>query len=138
MSATKIEGDRHSVRQGVAAGTTIVAAILLLTAGILSIVQGIAAVASDEIFVVGLEYTYSFDVTTWGWIHLVVGVLAVVTALALMTGATWARVVGVCLAGLSIVANFLWLPYYPVWAIVVIALDVLVIWAIGTWDTGRT
>jgi hypothetical protein len=94
-------------------------------------------VASDEIFVVGIEYTYSFDVTTWGWIHLVVGVLVVITALGLMTGATWARVVGMSLAGLSIIANFLWLPYYPVWAIVVIALDILVIWAIGTWDTGR-
>ena len=137
MHATQTGIDEHPVRQGIAAGTTIAAAALLLIAGVVSLVQGISAVAADELFVVGVEYTYAFDVTTWGWIHIVVGILVIVAAFGLFAGAAWARMAGIALAGLSILANFLWLPYYPVWAIVVIALDVVVIWAIATWDPDR-
>ncbi len=99
--------------------------------------QGIAAVASDDLLVIGVEYTYQFDTTAWGWIHIVLGVVLVISAIGLMTGATWARVVAVCIAALSILANFLWLPYYPLWSILIIALDVVVIWAVTTWDTAR-
>ncbi|NLU84686.1 hypothetical protein [Rhodococcus sp. HNM0569] len=123
------------VKQGFAAGTTVAAAVILGVAGVISVLQGIAAIAADELFVTGLEYTYAFDVTGWGWVHLIVGALVVVTAFALLTGATWARIAAVTLAGLSIIANFLWLPYYPLWAILVIALDIVVIWAIATWDS---
>lgn len=129
--------DPLDARQGFAGLTTVVAAILLAVAGILAILQGIAAIASDEIFVTGLNYTYAFDVTTWGWVHLIVGILVVLTAFALMTGKTWARVTAVVLAGLSIIVNFVWLPYYPLWGILVIALDVVVIWAVSTWDGKR-
>lgn len=132
--AQDLPSGAHPVKQGVAGLTTVIAAILLAVAGILSVLQGIAAIASDEIFVTGIQYTYAFDVTGWGWVHLIVGVLVVLTAFALMTGATWARVTAVVLAGLSIVVNFVWLPYYPLWGIMVIALDVVVIWAVSTWD----
>lgn len=126
-----------SVKQGFAAGTSIAAAILLVTVGLLQIFQGISAVAKDNVLVFGPEYTYSFDVTTWGWIHLVVGILIALTGFFLMTGATWARIAAIFLAALSIIANFLWLPYYPLWSILIIALDVVVIWAVTTWDTDR-
>ncbi|QNG20975.1 hypothetical protein G4H71_08755 [Rhodococcus triatomae] len=135
MSTRSSSTSGSPVRQGIAMGTTLVAAALLLVAGIVSLFQGIAAVASDEIFVVGIDYTYAFDVTTWGWIHIVVGVLVIIAAFGLITGATWARVAAIVLASLSIIANFLWLPYYPLWAILVIALDVVVIWAVATWDS---
>ncbi|AUM19402.1 hypothetical protein QYS60_20830 [Rhodococcus sp. GXMU-t2271] len=126
-----------SVRQGVAAGTSIGAAIILTTIGILQIFQGIAAVAEDELFVVGIEYTYKFDFTTWGWIHIVLGAVIALVGLALFTGATWARVAAIVLAALSILANFMWLPYYPWWSILIIALDVVVIWAVSTWNPRR-
>ncbi|WP_241386675.1 DUF7144 family membrane protein [Rhodococcus sp. CH91] len=122
------------VRQGFAAGASFGAAIILITLGILSLLQGIAAVTEDEVFVRGLDYVYKFDFTTWGWIHIVIGVLVILTGLALFSGATWARVTAIILAALSIVANFLWLPYYPWWSILIIALDVIVIWAIATWN----
>ncbi|MFZ2176574.1 MAG: hypothetical protein WAW17_21545 [Rhodococcus sp. (in: high G+C Gram-positive bacteria)] len=138
MTNTPESRTTSPVKQGFAAGTSLAAAILLLTVGVLSFLQGIAAVAEDEVFVVGIEYTYKFDFTTWGWIHIVLGVLLVVSALGLMTGATWARVVAICLAALSIIANFLWLPYYPLWSILIIGLDVVVIWAVTTWDSRRT
>lgn len=126
--------DGMSVKQGIAAGTSIGAAIILATVGVVQLFQGIAAVAEDEVFVRGVEYTFKFDFTTWGWIHIVLGVVMLVAGLALMSGATWARVTAIVLAALSIIANFLWLPYYPWWSILIIALDAVVIWAISTWN----
>ncbi|WP_431969881.1 DUF7144 family membrane protein [Nocardia sp. bgisy134] len=133
MSAT----DEHSVKQAVAAGTSIGAAILLLAVGILSIFEGISAIAKDDILVTGPNYAYQFSATSWGWIHLILGILVVIAAAALMAGAMWARVVAVFLAALSILANFLWLPYYPWWSIVIITLNVVVIWAVTTWQPDR-
>ncbi|MEU4314499.1 hypothetical protein [Nocardia sp. NPDC024068] len=125
---------QHSpVRQGVAAVTSIAAAVLLLTVAVLSILAGISAVASDELFVEGPDYTLQFSATTWGWVHIVLGILLAIAAIALMTGALWARIVAVFLAGLSIIANFLWIPYYPWWSIIVIALNIVVIWAVSAW-----
>jgi hypothetical protein len=125
--------ETNSTKQAWAGGTSVVAAILLLVVGLVSLLQGISAAAEDEIFVVGIEYIYKFDTTVWGWIHIVLGVVIIVAGLGLFTGAAWARIAAVVLAALSIVANFLWIPYYPLWAILIIALDIVVIWAVTTW-----
>lgn len=121
------------MKRGMAAVTSIAAAVLLLAVGVLSILAGVSAVAADELFVAGPDYILQFSTTTWGWVHIVLGALLAIAALGLMTGALWARIVAAFLAGLSIVANFLWAPYYPWWSIVVIALNVVVIWAVSTW-----
>ncbi|WFR71742.1 hypothetical protein P9209_23765 [Prescottella defluvii] len=121
------------VQQSVAKGTSMGAAVLLVTVGVLEFLQGISAVAKDDVFVVGLQYTYKFDVTAWGWIHLVLGVLVTIVGAVLFTGATWARVGAVVICAVSIIVNFLWLPYYPLWAILIIALNTVVIWAVTTW-----
>ena len=120
----------HPVRQGFAAGITMFAAILLLVAGMLSILRGIAGVSKDEIFVMPGDYIYKLDLTTWGWIYIVLGVLAVAVAIGMMMTATWARVVALSLAALS-------LPYYPWWSIILIVLNVIVIWAISSWHPNR-
>ncbi|MEU1522152.1 hypothetical protein ACH474_22855 [Nocardia rhamnosiphila] len=133
MTTYRTEPGGSPVKQGVAAVTSIAAAVLLLAVGVLSILAGISAVAGDELFVTGPNYILQFDTTTWGWIHIVLGILLVIAALALMSGALWARITAVVLAGLSIIANFLWIPYYPWWSIVVIAIDLVVIWAVSTW-----
>lgn len=124
----------HPIRRGLAAITTFAVAALFLTAGTLTVLQGIAGLAEDELIVVGDDYTYRLDGTTWGWIHIVIGALILIVAVGLLMAATWARVVAIGLAALSIIANFLWLPYYPLWSILVIVLDVVVIWAVATWD----
>ena len=124
----------HPVRQGIAAGVSIGAAVLLLVVGVLSILEGISAVAKDDLFVMGVNYIYEFNTATWGWIHIVLGILLVVAAIGVMTGATWARVAAIVVAALSIIGNFLWLPYYPAWSILVIVLNVVVIWALVTWQ----
>ncbi|MFC9898058.1 hypothetical protein ACFVMC_30580 [Nocardia sp. NPDC127579] len=123
----------HPVRQGVAMGTAIGAAILLFTVGLLNLFEGISAVADDSVFVIGPEYSYKFDLTAWGWIHIVTGILLLICAIGLATGTTWGRVAAITLAAISIVTNFLSLPYYPAWSILIIALDVVVIWAVSTW-----
>ncbi|MBB5911216.1 hypothetical protein BJY24_000083 [Nocardia transvalensis] len=125
--------DDHPMRQGLAAGTSIVAGILLLTGGLLSLFQGISAVADDDLFVAGADYVYRFDVTAWGWIHIVLGVLLALSAGGLIAGTAWGRIVAIIVAALSIMGNFLWLPYYPGWSMLVIALDVVIIWAVATW-----
>ncbi|WP_070381005.1 DUF7144 family membrane protein [Rhodococcus sp. WMMA185] len=126
-----------SVKQGFAQGASLAAGVLLATVGVLQAMQGIAAIARDDIVVVGSDYIYTWSVTGWGWVHLVIGVLIAATGLALIAGAAWARVAAIVIAGLSIIVNFLWLPYYPWWSMVIIALDVVVIWAVSTWDSER-
>ena len=113
-------------------GWIVFAAVMMIFAGLLALSQGISAIRNDQVFVTTQNYVFQFDLTGWGWVHAVVGALAVIAGAALFTGAMWARVTGVVLAGLSLIANFLWLPYYPVWAVALLILDALVIWALCT------
>lgn len=124
-------------KQGIAEGVSIAAACMLIILSAVSILQGISAVAHDDLYVVGVEYVYEFDTTAWGWIHIVLGIIALLCGIGLVTGATWARYASVVIAGLVIIANFLSLPYYPAWSIVVIALSVVVIWGVTTWHPDR-
>ncbi|MFE5878295.1 hypothetical protein ACFQ6H_23780, partial [Rhodococcus sp. NPDC056506] len=121
-------------KQGVAKGSALGGAVLLVTVGVLEILQGISAISEDDVIVVGPEYAYQFDLTSWGWIHLALGVLVTAVGIMLFTGATWARVGAIIFCSLSILANFLWLPHSPWWSITIIALDVFVIWAVATWN----
>ncbi|WAM18561.1 DUF7144 family membrane protein [Rhodococcus sp. JS3073] len=128
--------DESLVKQGVAAATSMVAAIVLLTIGILHVLSGISALMKDDLVVAGPEYIYQFDTTAWGWIHLALGVIVAAVGVMLFTGATWARVGAMVICALSLLANFLWLPHYPWWSVVMIVLDVFVIWAVATWKPG--
>ncbi|MFD6396834.1 hypothetical protein [Nocardia sp. NPDC060249] len=127
----------HPARRVLAVGITLLAATALVIAGTLSILRGIAGIIEDEVFLVPGDYVYQLDVSAWGWIHLVLGVLLVAVALGMMVTATWARIVAYCLAALSIIANFLSLPYYPWWSVILIVIDLVVIWAISTWTPDR-
>ncbi|WP_280340255.1 DUF7144 family membrane protein [Nocardia neocaledoniensis] len=120
-------------RQAVAEGISITAACMLLILAAVSVLQGISALLEDEIYVAGVDYVYEFDTTTWGWIHVVLGALALLVGVGLAIGATWGRYSALAVAGLVIVANFLSLPYYPAWSFIIIALSVVIIWAVSTW-----
>ncbi|KHL15744.1 hypothetical protein CLV56_0638 [Mumia flava] len=115
----------------VAQGVTLFATALLLMLGIVQIFTGIAGIAKDDLLVATPDYIYALSTTAWGWIHLILGIIFVVVAIMIVTGSTFARIVGIGIAVLSLIANFLWLPYYPFWAFLVIAFDVLVIWALS-------
>lgn len=114
----------------VAFGAVTFAGVMLAISSIFQLLQGIAAVADDKVYVRGLNYTYEFDVTAWGWIHIIIAVIGLATGIGLLVGQTWARVAGIAIAGLAMLANFAFLPYYPFWSIIVIAFDVFVIWAL--------
>jgi hypothetical protein len=115
---------------GGAVGLTTFASIMLMIAGAFGFFAGLAALVNDELFVIGVEYVYKFDTTTWGWIHLLIGVIVFLAGIALLQGAVWARTVAVIVASLSALANFLWLPYQPWWSIIIITLNVFIIWAV--------
>ncbi|MCX5048135.1 MULTISPECIES: DUF7144 family membrane protein [unclassified Streptomyces] len=128
--ATTTTHHRSETGQAAAGGLTMFAAVLLFIAGVLDLLRGITAIANDNIYVSAPNYTFKFDLTSWGWIQLVLGVIAVGVSAGLFTRATWARVVGVGIAGLLIIANFLSMPYYPVWSLILIAMYGFVIWAL--------
>ena len=113
-----------------AVGLTVFAGVVMIMVGVFQAIQGLVALFNDTFYVVGPKWTFTFDITTWGWIHLLAGALLVVAGFFLFQGAVWARVVGVGVAIISAVLNFMWLPYYPVWSMLIIALDVFVIWAL--------
>lgn len=119
-----------STKGAVVSGTITFAGVMLATLAVFGILQGIAAIASDQVYVEGIAYTYELDVTTWGWVHLVIGVAALGTGIGLATGKVWAMVLGLVIALLSALANFAFMPYYPLWSLVVIAFDVFVMWAL--------
>jgi hypothetical protein len=118
-------------------GWTVLAAVLMFVGGVMAVFEGIAAIVRDGLIVVTHNYAYTLNITSWGWIHVALGTLIALAGLALFTGALWARVVGVTVAGLGMFANFLWLPYYPFWAILLIAIDLFIIWALCAGMTRR-
>ncbi len=77
------------------------------------------------------NHVFEFDTTSWGWIHLIAGIVVLLAGFGVLAGQTWARVVGIMVATLSAIANFMFIPYYPIWSILIIALDVFVIWALA-------
>ena len=120
------QSDNYS---GVAVGVTAFAAMMLILGGTMQALQGLVALVNDTFFVVGEEYIFEFDITTWGWVHLTLGLIVALAGFGLLQGATWARVVAILVASVSILVNFLWMPYYPIWSLTLMAFNVFVIWA---------
>jgi hypothetical protein len=113
-----------------AAGGYVFAGVILIVIGCFHAIAGLVAIFDDGFYVVSANYTFNLDTTGFGWIHLLGGILIVCAGFALFSAATWARVVGVLFATASAIANFFFIPYYPFWAILIIALDIWVIWAL--------
>ena len=107
------------------------AAIMMIMVGIWQALQGLIAIFENEFYVATRNYLFEFDATAWGWIHLLIGLLVAFAGWGLLSGRTWARMVAITLAVLSAIANFLFIPYYPFWSLLIIAVDVFVIWAIA-------
>ena len=115
---------------GWAVGWTMFAAFMLILIGTFQVIAGLVGIVEDEVYVAGPEYIFQFDVTTWGWIHLIWGVIVLLAGFGLFSGAVWARTVGVIVATISAIVSFAWLPWYPIWGIAIIAVDIAVIWAL--------
>jgi hypothetical protein len=115
---------------GWASGGITFAAVVLAIVGTFQILDGLVAIFNDDFYLRTENYTFNLDVSAWGWIHLLLGILFVATAWGLYSGSTWAGVTAIVVASLSAIANFMFIPYYPLWAILVIALNLWVIWAL--------
>ena len=113
-------------------GWILFAAIMMVVSGVFDIIWGIVGIARDEVFVGGPKgNVINLDYTTWGWLNLILGFVVLVAGLGLLTGAIWASVVAIVLAVSSAIANLLVIGAYPVWSVIVITLDILVIYAIS-------
>lgn len=115
---------------GWALSGVVFAASILTMIGVFQVIAGLVAIFDDEFFVVARNYTFDLDTSAWGWIHLLLGILLVVTGFGLFSRQTWAGVTAILLAMLTAIENFFFIPYYPFWSILVIALAVWVIWAL--------
>jgi len=111
-------------------GFAVFAGVVMVVGGAFEALDGLAGIVNDKYLVVLPNYLYAFDLTVWGVIHLLVGLALVVIGVSLLRGQTWARVAGIIAAAVSAILNFVWLPIAPLWAIVLIAVDMLVIWAL--------
>ncbi len=117
---------------GMVAGFSVFAGVMMIVAGIFQGLDGLAAIIRHSWYVVAPNYVYDLDVRGWGWIHLVLGIVLLLAGFAVFSGKLWARAIGIFFAVCSAVANFLFIPYYPLWALLIIALDVFVIWALAS------
>ena len=119
-------------RAGVGAGWVVFAGIMMIVGGFFASFEGLAALLKSGRFYANVpNYPFGANITTWGWIMLIGGIIVLVAGFAVMRGALWARIVGITLASLSAMANFFFIPFYPFWALTVITLDILVIWALA-------
>jgi hypothetical protein len=113
-------------------GTTVLAATLMILSGLWSFFVGLTAILKQSFFVAQSNYTFQFSVHGWGWIHLVLGIVVLAAGACVLLGQTWAKALGIVLAAFSGLSYFLFLPYYPIWSVVMIGIDLFVIWALAS------
>jgi hypothetical protein len=106
------------------------AGFMMIIAGSLNAIWGLVALLNDQWVVWGNRGSVYLDITQWGWVHIIAGLIVVLAGIGVMSGNILARTIGVIIAGLSLIVNFVVLPVYPVWSLVVIVIDMLVIWAL--------
>jgi|SRR6187551_27889 len=138
MTTTSPATGTRGTSEAWAGGLATFAVAMLLITGMFQMLEGLATLVDDEVLLGVNGYVYELDLTAWGWTHLVIGAVTALSGVFLIRGAFWARGVGIVFAGLSALANFVFVPYYPVWAILIIAMDVGVIWALVTYDWDRS
>jgi hypothetical protein len=127
-------GGRHAdtEHRGAVVGFTGLGGTLMVLGGLWGVIVGIVALSSSHVYVhsVSSGYTYSWTLHGWGWIELILGIVVFAAGVCVFLGMPWARYVGAFLAVLSAIGNFIFIPYTPVWSIILIVLDAFIIWAL--------
>jgi hypothetical protein len=114
-----------------ATGFRTFAGVAMVVGGAWHILEGIPAIAHDVVYVRAPAGIYTFDLSAWGWLHVVLGVLVAAVGVAVLRGQGWAVATGMILAGLSLLGSFLFLPWYPFWSLAIMAVDAAVIYALA-------
>jgi cytochrome c oxidase subunit IV len=128
-SQTQMRPEGQQV-SGWAVGGIVFAATMMVMIGVFQALAGLVAIFNDDFYVVAQNYTFDLDVSAWGWIHLLVGIAVLATGFGLFGRRTWAGVTAIMLCMLSALVNFFFIPYYPIWSLLVIGLDIWVIWSL--------
>jgi hypothetical protein len=118
---------RHVERQGY--GLVVFAAVLLLVLGCFNLIDGIAAVANSHVFIANAHYVFG-DLRAWGWVALILGALQVLAAAGVLAGNQPARWFAVAVVGLNAIAQMFFIPAYPFWPLMIIAVDVVALWGL--------
>jgi hypothetical protein len=113
-------------------GFTVLAGMLMILGGLWGFFEGLVAIVHQSFYTSQPNYTFQFNVHGWGWIHLILGVVVAAAGVCVLLGQTWAKLLGIVLAVFSAIANFLFIPFYPIWSIILIAMDVFIIWALAS------
>ena len=130
--------ERTDTLSGWAIGGITFAGVMMILIGSFEVIAGLVAIFDDSFYVVAENYTFDIDTTAWGWIHLLLGALVLLAGIYLFRGATWAAAMAIVLAVLSAIANFFFIPYYPFWSLLMIAMAIWVIWALTRPGAVRT
>ena len=118
-------------------GWVVFAGIMLFMAGMFGAIDGLVAIIHEEVFLVSDDQVILIDVSAWGWVHLIVGTITLITGLAVLSGQLWAVILGVLLAMVSATTQILFITVFPWWSLAIIAIDILVIYGLivhGTQD----
>ncbi|UJB39763.1 hypothetical protein HRD51_01620 [Streptomyces sp. A1-5] len=121
---------RSAYDSGLVMGDALFAGVAMTVTGPLSVLLGITGITRDSVFSPP-GYAYRFDLTSWGWIHLVMGVALFIVGVGILLDKGWARRAGIVVAGISLITQFMFVPYYPVWSIIVMTFDLLIVWALS-------
>jgi hypothetical protein len=116
-----------------ASGPITFAGAMLVITGVLQIFIAIPALLYDKIYDSTAPYVFAFNLAAWGWIQLITAIAAIGAGYGALRGLAWARIVGIGVTGISMVAEFAYIPHFPLWSVLVIAIDVLIIWALATY-----
>ena len=106
------------------------ASFMMILGGIFQFIVGLAAILNDKFYFLVSNYIFTWDVSVWGWIHVLVSLVVIMAGFALLNGQMWARIIAVVVAGASMLVNVAWIPYYPIWSLLIIVVDLLVIYAL--------
>ena len=124
-------GGRGGVEHPGWLGWVLFAGVMMILLGSFQAIAGLVALLDDDFYLVSRNgLVVNVDYSTWGWVHLLLGILALIAGIGVMVGQTWARGVGIVLAVLSAIENMAFLPAYPIWSTIIIAVDVIVIYAL--------
>jgi len=109
------------------------AGYLMIVVGIFQAIAGLVALFQPDIYLTTPSHLFIFDYTQWGWTHLLIGAILIGSSFSLFAGKIWGRIVAITLASLSAIVNFAFINAYPLWSMVIIAMDLFIIYAVAVY-----
>ena len=124
-------GTRVERSSPVASGLALFAGVMMIVTGVFQVLQGIVALADDQWYLRTPNYTFDIDLTTWGWMHILVGIIIGLIGVGVVAGNLFARILAIVAVVIVMIDNFLFIPYYPFWSLLLIAFDAVILWALA-------